>query len=119
MAFEESASSSTIGRDHSAKRRFGIVEDCRKRLRSVGEAIDHLERFPPDGVELQSWGDAIINLSATRVRVMIELDNASSGFPSAGHGRAVMILLADVKRLEGTLTNFIAQHNLRLPIDEF
>tara|TARA_R110002096_G_scaffold147671_21_gene307787 strand:+ start:7460 stop:7822 length:363 start_codon:yes stop_codon:yes gene_type:complete len=114
-AGSETANPSTMSGSYSARRHIGIVEDCRQRLRSIGEAIDHLERNPPSDVDREIWNAAIITLAASRVEAMLELDSAMEDFPSARNGRAVMILLAEVKRIEGRLTNFVVSHQLRLP----
>ena len=101
----------------SARRKLGIVEDCRERLRSIGEALDYFERNAPDGVEIATWEQTVIDMAARRVELMLELDDALAEFPSAANGRAVMVLLAEVKRLEGKLANLLASHNLRVPDD--
>ncbi len=100
---------------HSARRKLGIVEDCRERLRSIGEALDHFERNVPDGVETKAWEHSVVDMANRRVELMLELDDALAEFPSAANGRAVMVLLADVKRLEGKLASLLASHDLRAP----
>lgn len=111
----ETANPSTMSGNYSARRHIGIVEDCRQRLRSIGEALDHLERNRPESADEDSWNKAIFALAASRVEAMLELDNAMEEFPSAKNGRAIMILLAEVKRIEGRLRNLVATNQLSLP----
>ena len=111
----ETANPSTMSGNYSARRHIGIVEDCRQRLRSIGEALDHLERNRPEHADEESWNQAIVALAASRVEAMLELDSAMEEFPSAKNGRAIMILLAEVKRIEGRLRNLVASNQLSLP----
>ncbi|MEM1295728.1 MAG: hypothetical protein AAGH89_10215 [Verrucomicrobiota bacterium] len=117
-AGSETVHPSTVSGEFSARRHIGIVEDCRQRLRSIGEALDHLERNRPENSDEKAWNETIVAIAASRVEAMLELDSAMEEFPSARNGRAIMILLAEVKRIEGRLRNLVANNQLSLPDDE-
>ena len=95
-------------------RRQHLERDCRQRLESVGNALDHLERHRPEGIPVGTWIQSLGGLKDSRTEVMISLDQATEEFANS-NSRGVMQLLAQIKRLEGRLTNFCARYEVRLP----